>query len=145
MRIDKLSFDHWKQHENYFKNHSWSIFQSSLLSFLIFYELISPNQYGFFFHRFMVNGIWYSRKVFISLMKDVANKNARFSEERKRLSHKRRNTDSKYMSVINVNYSILKCVINFISDISYVSLLWCFLTASECDTIDKQLQIPIAS
>lgn len=58
--IHKVSVDHWKAswkpYENYSRNHSSSTFQSSLLSFSIFYESIS-SMFFFALFRFVVNGM----------------------------------------------------------------------------------------
>lgn len=90
-------------------------------------ESISPNQY--FSLRITVNAITEWRVLFdksfsTSLLKDVNSvQNSAVAPQKTEsgfltIDTVWQNSDGEYMSVINVNYSILKCVINLISDVS---------------------------
>lgn len=137
----------WKPYENYFWNHSSSAFQSSLLNFSIFYESISsiyifPSICG---EWHGAHSIEFHRLLSIEAKDDSPNINSemqsRLVDNRKRLSHNTKTNDNgKRMSVINVNYSIVKCAINSMSYNFIGVFVTCFCLWAKRYVMDKKLK-----
>lgn len=92
--------------ENYFESQLKCISKRSLLSFSIFYETEFSQRD--FCTEFAVNG---SKR--IPLKHTWAEDGQTWCNGRSRRALRANGQRRKYMSVINVNYSILKCAINF--------------------------------